>query len=1189
MGPDEVAAFVGGEGGGGQATQPPPAPFDPRATADDITRGLEDGGAGGALTELLKVSPAQWGQVVAAAPDLATRLSGKGDDRVQAVLLGLGWRDTSALARLCGAAERGDGERVLDMLRSPSLPAQDRVALAQTPMVVGLVADAMGSASQRYEALKLMNVGEGGGVRAVVSLLGQEDSYYQMATERSHAQVVADAILDLPLGERQVLFFEHGEALAAVVGDEAAWALCDADEAAAVVARAQLAAGGEWDGTDEEGLERALREEQALRERLTREREALQALDGVQGASEQRAARVAAIEAQLATLDRADLTGMGAGEGVSLPREQAMPELGVDGGIASHVDAWEAQLEVAEPIDGTLDCGEPTPTYSLQDPTQAVEGIRRSILTLSQAEQARYRRGYWLTREHKSVPPGSPDLDAVDAFERLEVLLERSDIGVQARIALLDDLLGAPTDAELGTDEGRLQAATILRHQVLEHLDVEGWEALLSSDDLRRESAADFEAAYHEAVAEGGVSDNELALLQGYADRFLKRDQAYAATNDTLGSVATTIAGVAVALAVSALCPVASPFVVQALLGCGAGAVAGLAANGLVQGEQASPEELRRAALEGGLAGAIGPFADAMAGLTVARVTVARGGGALASREAASRELSAIAVRSGGGRAALRISESTVSGMIDGGLSEGITTAVRLDYLKRSARESAWAILSSTLTGMVIGGATGAAFGGLAEGVGAVSGKGARTTLADLPAGLEGEALQRAAADALGVAHSVDASLPTTRSVKVEYEWDDWGRVSGVTLRYGAKAEAADILAHQAVIETLQRYQGFSGALRVLRDRIGLLVGSGRLSPGQPGFDAAKEVEKLAGMVDAHLAAREGLEAGSAAHQQLEDDLASLQAQMVLAERALEARAPSSGEIWAKLPEERARRAANYEAVSELVGKPLPKAPPEGYHYRRSDVDSEAVTEIVRKHADDHAYAPLRVDGDGRVQWGTTTETITDRAAASEYVTSAASLSPASELTVRQRNPSTGAKEPTSMTVSDAVKRRTELLASGDLGEASRITEELGLEAARKHMAEAYPGCVEVYAGRGSGTLDQVFRNAEGKKPAFIVVEAKGGSSSNSVSREVTRADGSKARVQQGHPDYAKDVLVEMRKRERIDEDLGMELEEALGDGEYEYIEVSQPISASGELSGVRTRQYDTSLKIGESTSKAEL
>jgi len=149
-------------------------------------------------------------------------------------------------------------------------------------------------------------------------------------------------------------------------------------------------------------------------------------------------------------------------------------------------------------------------------------------------------------------------------------------------------------------------------------------------------------------------------------------------------------------------------------------------------------------------------------------------------------------------------------------------------------------------------------------------------------------------------------------------------------------------------------------------------------------------------------------------------------------------------------------------------------------------------------------------------------------------------------------------------------------------GDARRLSEGLGAAAAKEFIPTQYPGAKLVYEGSGSGTLDLVFRNAPGKEPAFIVVEAKGGSATNSSSRAIDTDQGP-ARVQQGHPEYAKDVLAEMKKRKLLDGDLEDELSDALKFGDYEYVEVSQPIGADGGLEPVGAREYDQSLKIGGS------
>ncbi len=186
-------------------------------------------------------------------------------------------------------------------------------------------------------------------------------------------------------------------------------------------------------------------------------------------------------------------------------------------------------------------------------------------------------------------------------------------------------------------------------------------------------------------------------------------------------------------------------------------------------------------------------------------------------------------------------------------------------------------------------------------------------------------------------------------------------------------------------------------------------------------------------------------------------------------------------------------------------------------------------------------------------------------------------------MNARQKNPDTGEMEDVSMSATDALQKRQELLANGQAGDARRLSEGLGAAAAKEFIPTQYPGAKLVYEGSGSGTLDLVFRNAPGKEPAFIVVEAKGGSATNSSSRAIETREGP-ARVQQGHPAYAKDVLAEMKERELLPAREQRALEQALKDQDYDYVEVTQALDGDGGLGPAKAREYDQSLELGGGT-----
>ena len=93
------------------------------------------------------------------------------------------------------------------------------------------------------------------------------------------------------------------------------------------------------------------------------------------------------------------------------------------------------------------------------------------------------------------------------------------------------------------------------------------------------------------------------------------------------------------------------------------------------------------------------------------------------------------------------------------------------------------------------------------------------------------------------------------------------------------------------------------------------------------------------------------------------------------------------------------------------------------------------------------------------------------------------------------------------------------------------------------------------------------------RSPAFILIEAKGGSATNSASRDVGGT-----RVQQGRRDYAEDVVTQMMARAKKEGNKEMMkllsvLRDAMEDGDFHYLEVSQKMQGD-DLGAIVIRNY---------------
>ncbi len=164
--------------------------------------------------------------------------------------------------------------------------------------------------------------------------------------------------------------------------------------------------------------------------------------------------------------------------------------------------------------------------------------------------------------------------------------------------------------------------------------------------------------------------------------------------------------------------------------------------------------------------------------------------------------------------------------------------------------------------------------------------------------------------------------------------------------------------------------------------------------------------------------------------------------------------------------------------------------------------------------------------------------------------------------------------------------RQDEALGKGDRNKA---TEALGEAAGTSFVKKTHPQAEHIEVkDAGPGTFDQMYLDYSSNPPKFILVEAKGGSATNSSSREV---DGE--RVQQGTLAYAKSVWI--KERERINSmltekkggdfvlpeakrdqlrNLVINGNEAFSTNSVKYYEVSQKVNDDGTLGDMVVKEY---------------
>lgn len=527
-----------------------------------------------------------------------------------------------------------------------------------------------------------------------------------------------------------------------------------------------------------------------------------------------------------------------------------------------------------------------------------ITDVLRSLTT---EQRTQYRRGYMLA--HRGAPGmarvcapgvslGPEDQAALDAYNALYTRLN-SELETEELDSALTTLLGLPSVAEMQTDAGRFDAATIMLLRQRERLRMGAalLDPLITADDTAASAHVEYESHYTLAVEGNGVIDeNEFAVLVNLDSQFNQRFGEYQNTanmvSEIAGTVAAVVAAAVVIIASGGTATAATPGVV-AWLSANSSLIATSAAvsalSQVVAAEamggdfhEATGADGARGALSGALNGAMAVCGAALA--ERAAELVGLSGRALTAQIASS--AAGATEQSVGGRAFVR---GALTGLIDGSLGGAVGELAMTLTDAETWRRSVWDVLAragaSLIRGGLLGGFTGAAAGGLME---------SATRL------LQARSLR-------GVAVRMDEALEV--GAHIDFDIAESGAIDNLTLRFGPRTTDGDLAAHVESIVAIQR------ASRVLSQARELATVSGH---------AQAEVAKIEPMILDRL-------------RQLRTALSPETRQVIQAELDM---------LQANLDEfARVARSGDASLGSGHIGRPdAPPgypAPPEHHYYRR--------------------------------------------------------------------------------------------------------------------------------------------------------------------------------------------------------------------------------------------------------------
>lgn len=179
----------------------------------------------------------------------------------------------------------------------------------------------------------------------------------------------------------------------------------------------------------------------------------------------------------------------------------------------------------------------------------------------------------------------------------------------------------------------------------------------------------------------------------------------------------------------------------------------------------------------------------------------------------------------------------------------------------------------------------------------------------------------------------IDHSLSGS-TVEVHYEIDlRTGMVKDVRMRVSKDATAQDVALHAKTAETMLRYSGLSGRIRLLWLDLLRLVGSNEPEVGTKAWEAKLELEKLPEVIKDRVTRLAKPDLTAAQREELIDDLGALEAQVREHSLTIEEmnRDPGAGHVDARSGADVRKKLTEAQKRAKDAGLPDPEA---GYHWR---------------------------------------------------------------------------------------------------------------------------------------------------------------------------------------------------------------------------------------------------------------
>lgn len=439
--------------------------------------------------------------------------------------------------------------------------------------------------------------------------------------------------------------------------------------------------------------------------------------------------------------------------------------------------------------------------------------VTEVLAGMNAEERARMRRGYmlWHTRDRRPSDSAlsAEDRAAMQAFAALRTRLE-GELTDEEMDAAMATLVGMPSVAEMSSDQGRVEAATIMLLRQRERLEMHAGitDVFTTTDNTAAAANVEYEARYNEAMLDGTISAEGFAVLVQLDTQFNQRFLEYSETANLVSEIASTVAAVVAGAVVIILSGPAAP-------ATAGGVAAWISANSTLLAGAATASALTQVVVAEATGGSFNEMTDAdgarqaLSGALNGALMVC--GAALAERAASLVGLSGRALTAQIARSAASATEASVAGrafargaltgLIDGSLGGAVGELAMTLTDAETWRHSVWDVLARAgaafLRGGLLGGSTGAVAGGLLE---------------------SAQALLRARSLA-HVRVELDSELAARSHIDFTVNPD--GSLQNLTLRFGPATADGDLAAEVERVVVIERASRVLARARAITSRAG--------------------------------------------------------------------------------------------------------------------------------------------------------------------------------------------------------------------------------------------------------------------------------------------------------------------------------------------------------------------------------